>query len=834
MLCLRQVCLFRLRHCRARTLSSDLLLSQISSCNHEDEVFSLVERNKARLSEKHVGIALNVLWQLQKKRPLLLRTSDYVKNHSQFLALCVLAENKVEDMEDETVVDTLYSILRLNAEGHDSLAAALVIEAWKRLERQVLLSLPALSKFSLCLCKQQRHFSPAVGQIAHIVDMKLDSIQDLRILSVLMISISDVISQSFRDRLLHKAKELLEEENENHFNYAKRILHFLQIVKLNYHPLVEKCNEIFLKNTSRLDIHSISLISGLYEQLGFYSTEFRLVAKRLLSENLNDYNDPETFSKLFFTLGPVAGSKVRERLLMTAVRMAEEFNSQQVLMMLKTMQKMKCRNSHLLKKMASVLPKHLDSYNILQLVKVTQCLVMLRCLSPELVARLKVLLFGFLKSNVTPTDTASIIRVLAMLPSFQVEEMILEKAAAVLPQCQLHQLNSIATALVEWNHHDQLPWPNGAELCGKLLQKLNDCGLQKLQKADNLSHLLEELKYVNGGWFEEILSKEIMATCQRLMNQVTQENVLPLSLFLIKTSHRCPSLLGRIAAVTTESIDKIHPMEIYFILFLFSTLNYEPPAGEEFFQSCIKQLASNLSFFQAHHLVHLGHALAVAGYFPPFLIKRIFNVSFLSKLEAQLEVLPNTQKQRVRLHLMELNRAVCLECPEFHIPWFHERYCQRVFCRGDSWINPLRQHVQRMLAQILGGSSYARTAVLTPYYYEIDFECILDENKKPLPYVTQNTPLDDVEGTRWRCDIKDEERKALPAGAERIALEFLNSKAFSKNSCYLKGEPAVKKRHLEMLGYRVVQIPHFEWNSMVLSPQGEQLEYLRRNLYGIQ
>lgn len=112
MFCLRQVCLFTLRHYQARTLSSDLLLSQINSCTHEDEVFSLVGRNKARLSEKHVGIALNMLWQLQKKKPLLLRTNDYVRNHSQFLTLCILAENKVEHMEDEAIVDTLYSILR--------------------------------------------------------------------------------------------------------------------------------------------------------------------------------------------------------------------------------------------------------------------------------------------------------------------------------------------------------------------------------------------------------------------------------------------------------------------------------------------------------------------------------------------------------------------------------------------------------------------------------------------------------------------------------------------------------------------------------------------------
>ncbi|NXE58419.1 FAKD1 protein, partial [Calcarius ornatus] len=835
MLCLRQVCLLTLRRYQARSLCSDLLLSQINGCTHEDEVFNLVGRNKARLSEKHVGIALNMLWQLQKKRPFLSRTSDYVRNHSQFLTLCILAENKVELMEDEVIVDTLYSILRLNVEDHVSLTKVLVTEAWKRLERQVLLSLPCLSKFALCLYKQHRHFSPTIGQVAHIVDMKLDSIQDIRILSVLMISISEVITESFRDRLLHKAEQLLEEEHEVHFNYARRILQFLQNVKLRYHPVLEKCNRIFLKSASHLDIHSISHIFGLYEQLGFDSAEFRLIAKQLLSEAIDDSYDPETFSKLFFSLGPLAGSKVRERLLVAAVNMAEEFSSHQILMILKTMRKMKCRNSHLLKKMASVLHEHLDSYHVSQLVKLTQYLVVLHCQDLELFAKLKMLLLGYLKSSVIPADTAAIIRVLAMLPSFQVEEIIINKAAAVLPQCRLHHLNCIATALVKWNHHGQFHWQNSSELCAKLLQKLNDCAFQRLQKANNLNLLLEELPYVNGEWFEEVLNEETLAMCQHLIDQITWANVLPLSFFLIKSEHRCPALFDRIASVTVENIDKILTSEIYFILFLFSALNYDPPDNEEFFKSCIQHLTSNLSRLENYHLVLLGHVLAMAGYFPPVLITTIFNVSFLSKLDAQLKVLPDTLKQRVHSSLMKLNRAVCLECPEFHIPWFHEPYCQRVFHNSMSQINPQRQRIHRMLTEILGGSCYSRVSVLTPYYYEIDFECVLDVNKKPLSYVAQNIALGGVEGIPLRHDIKDEGRKALPPGAQRIALELLDSKAFSKDySRHLKGEPAVKKRHLEMLGYRVVQIPHFEWNSMVLSTRSEQLEYLRQQLYGIQ
>lgn len=40
----------------------------------------------------------------------------------------------------------------------------------------------------------------------------------------------------------------------------------------------------------------------------------------------------------------------------------------------------------------------------------------------------------------------------------------------------------------------------------------------------------------------------------------------------------------------------------------------------------------------------------------------------------------------------------------------------------------------------------------------------------------------------------------------RVAVEFLDSRTFCKNSHHMKGEALMRKRHLEILGYRVVQV----------------------------
>lgn len=94
------------------TLNRDLVLEQLRVCCNEDHVFDVVGKNKAKLTVDHVSQAVGMLWQFQKERPQLLRTVDLIKTHPQFLTLRVLAENKIVQMEDLMLVDTLYSFLR--------------------------------------------------------------------------------------------------------------------------------------------------------------------------------------------------------------------------------------------------------------------------------------------------------------------------------------------------------------------------------------------------------------------------------------------------------------------------------------------------------------------------------------------------------------------------------------------------------------------------------------------------------------------------------------------------------------------------------------------------
>ncbi|RXN23233.1 FAST kinase domain-containing mitochondrial [Labeo rohita] len=778
-----RACSRRLFHCGA--VSRDQVLDQLQTCSAEDQVFDVVGRNKAKLSVSHVSYAIGRLWRFQRERPHMLRTIEQVRNHPQFLTLRVLAENKISLMDDASVVDMLYVVLRLQVEHHDSLVQQLVTEAWNRLER---FQMATLSKFAVCLSDQFLQHSPLMGQITQIVSERLDSIQDARVLTPLMNSIFALVSPQLRDELFKKADSLLDKMNPLHFNNPRRVVQFIRNVKEIHRPLLEKCNQLLLQNVSRMDVEHISIILGLYHSMQYNNCDFRLAVRQRLLELVDTSTDPATFTKLFASLGPITGQDVREGLESTALLLAEELNPHQALGVVETMEEMQCRNLQLINKMAAVLLKNLETYRAVEIARITQSLILLHCQNPDIFSRLKARLLHYLQRSVYPYEVTMLTRVLSMLPSPRPDEAVLSRINAVIPQCNLNDLNTYATIVAKWIRNDPSYRHNTSSKYVRLLQTLNRCSRERLRSFESLDVLLEEVKCLSGEWFDEMLLEESMVAMQKLTDQISWINVHELGVYLTRTNYFCAALMDRIASVTTENIDKIHYSATYSTLLPFAVLNYDPPKAEEFFDVCIRHFTPYISSFDPHLLVLLAYALALADYFPEEVVREIFNVDFLAKLDAHLET--------------------------------------------NSSISPAQQQIHKMLGDVLGGMNYAKVGVLTPYFYTVDFELVLDRHLHPVPYSEPSQlQINENGNVHWQSGSADGERMELPPGARRIALDFLDSKSFCKNSWHMKGEAMMKKRHLEILGYHVLQIPHFEWNSMELSTEDAWKEYLRKKIF---
>ncbi|XP_076784983.1 FAST kinase domain-containing protein 1, mitochondrial isoform X3 [Arvicanthis niloticus] len=745
-----------------RPFSCESLTTQMQNCTDEEQVFGLIEKNTATLSEQQVGCAFNVLWQFQKQKTMLEKNIEHVRNHPQFLTLCSVTTNHISAMSDDTLVDVLYSIKQFAVESHHPLIEALVTEAWRRLER---FDTNVLSIFSTCLADQHLYLSPLMGEIADIVNRKLETIQDLRALSVLMVSISSLISPCLQERLVTRTELLFDTVDSSKVNISRRILLFLRNVKYSYYPLLERCNQVFITNESHLDLESISKILSLYQSLQFHSFEFVEVARRRLSEMTLPSDHLESFIRLFAALGPVATPEIKTQLKSTLLLLSEELSSQQALIVLGAMENMESRNSHLIKKIASVLHKHLDSYKSIELLKIIQALTFLQFQSKELFMKLRELLLSRLEVSVIPSEISVLVSALSMLPYPHLNETVVSRIEAVLPQCDFRELSDLAVCLMRWiqNDHVCLASTTGKQL--DLLQKLDHWGHHRLQESTNLDLLWEGLKALKGEWLHESLIEESVAALQRFVDEIDYSNVAKIASFLSKTNYLSTLLLDRIASVVVQQIEKIHPFSVLAIILPFSILNYDPPQKDEFFGACVRCCNSYSGTLDPGTLVFLGFSLATREYFPEDLLKKLFNIEFLARLDSQLEILPSSLSTRIQFRLMELNRSVCLECPELQVPWFHDRFCQRQFNRDTGVMNRAQQQICKMLAEVLGGHQCVKPSVLSSYYHTVDFECILDKRKKPLPYESHSiTPRKSL-GIRW--DSRAELR--LPPEAESLS-----------------------------------------------------------------
>ncbi|XP_016142826.1 FAST kinase domain-containing protein 1-like [Sinocyclocheilus grahami] len=282
---------------------------------------------------------------------------------------------------------------------------------------------------------------------------------------------------------------------------------------------------------------------------------------------------------------------------------------------------------------------------------------------------------SYLQGSVYPYEVTMLTRVLSMLPSPRPDEAVLSRVNAVILQCNLNDLNTYATVVVKWIRNDpsyRLCTPS-KYVC--LLQTLNRCSRERLHSFESLDVVLEEVKCLSEEYFDEMLLEESMVTMQKLIDQISWTNVHELGVYLTRTNYFCAALMDCIASVTTENMDKIHYSATYSTLLPFAVLNYDPPKAEEFFDVCIRHFTPYISSFDPHLLVLLAYALALADYFPEEVVREIFNVDFLAKLDAHLE--------------------------------------------SNSSISPAQQQIHKMLGDVLGGMNCAKVGVLMPYFYTV-------------------------------------------------------------------------------------------------------------------
>ncbi|NXE20269.1 FAKD3 protein, partial [Ardeotis kori] len=261
-------------------------------------------------------------------------------------------------------------------------------------------------------------------------------------------------------------------------------------------------------------------------------------------------------------------------------------------------------------------------------------------------------------------------------------------------------------------------------------------------------------------------------------------------------------IFDAVVEVFISDADRFSTDQIAECIIPFGTLNYLPPSASSLFRKLETILHTHFSRFRPHTLLNLLHSCVLIERYPVNFLPKIFSPYFLQQLQAQ----PPGLDRIVTSQLTQLFLTVILECPFYEGPKLLPKYQVNAILTPHSSLDVhLLKRVRTGLLYLLKKRIYFASEVSTPYFYTVDIEIKLDEESFVLPAA--------------QCEEVH----------RRIALCVDGRNRFCVNSRNLLGEEAIKQRHLQLLGYEVVQIPFFEIES--LQNCRKMAEYLHKKVF---
>lgn len=200
---------------------------------------------------------------------------------------------------------------------------------------------------------------------------------------------------------------------------------------------------------------------------------------------------------------------------------------------------------------------------------------------------------------------------------------------------------------------------------------------------------------------------------------------------------------------------------------------------------------------------------------PQQLIAMVFSSEFIKRLEQEIEMCysKNTYPTKVMNQVMQLNRAVCLDCPEVNVKWFQQSFMEAQGSKLPFVNSRVHGDLRNVLLEIVEKPELLMINRVTPYGYQVDFEISIDQYNRfvrPLP--------DDYVNANYNPNLN------------RIAILLLNNRVLCDNDIHrVKGSELLRMRHLEMMGYRVVHVKSYEFNSLYENVSAK-IKYLKNLL----
>ncbi|KAK6965089.1 FAST kinase domain-containing protein 1 [Biomphalaria glabrata] len=236
------------------------------------------------------------------------------------------------------------------------------------------------------------------------------------------------------------------------------------------------------------------------------------------------------------------------------------------------------------------------------------------------------------------------------------------------------------------------------------------------------------------------------------------------------------------------------------------------PMNSNCFISMCQQLCQDIiqaDLLEKRLQVELAYSLSLFGIYFDMFLNRIFTVDFLSKLDEELADLSLKGALRIRNIMITLSQSVALECPHLSIYRINNN---TKLPKLASDATSVIEKMYHSLARLCGSTCWVQMFGESSYGHKID----------AVLYVQDKLMLVTPE--------EGEQKFKAGENIDRIAVLYLGKGRYCMNSDHLNGQITAKIRHLEMLGYIIVQVPYSDLSSMVHQTDNGLDRYLQNKI----